>query len=106
MHDLSIHAVTDAQTNDIIDVYVSCAPMESDRMFGYYLSEWEEGVRADLAPLPEPVRASIETALENNDFETLSTMGFEDPLFFYNVLATLRLTTFERPGKGGFSCMR
>lgn len=107
MYGLSLSTVTDDQVKDVVDLYASCAPMESARMFGYYLSDWEEGIRMEAEPLPDDTRKSVERAIENSDFETLSAMGFEDPLFFYNVLFALRLATLEQPGKGGgFSCMR
>lgn len=106
MHQLNLLRISDEQVAEVIDLYVTCAPMGVDRMFGYYLTDWETSVTDESESLPPGPRALVREAIENNDFETLSTMGFEDPLFFFHVVELFHLATTEQPAKGrGFTCM-
>lgn len=106
MHQLNLTRFSDAQVTEVIDLYLTCAPMGVDRMFGYYLADWEASITDESDSLPPGPRALVREAIENNDFETLYTMGFEDPLFFFHVVELFHLATTERPAKGrGFSCM-
>ena len=106
MHRLTTATLDESQVAEVLDLYVTCAPMGVDRMFGYYLTDWETSVTDESDSLPPGPRALVREAIENNDFETLSEMGFEDPSFFFHVVELLRLSTTEQPAKGrGFTCM-
>lgn len=106
MHRLSTFALDDAQVTEVLDLYATCAPMGVDRMFGYYLADWEASVTDESEGLDPEARRLVREAIENNDFETLSTMGFEDPSFFFHVVELFHLATTEQPAKGsGFTCM-
>lgn len=98
---------TAAQTGDVLDVYVTHAPASVADLYAHYLNDWEEGVRTEAELLDDPDKAAALAALEDDDLETLSVMGFEDPSFFYRVLDGHRLATDRMPVKGGgFSCWR
>lgn len=107
MSDLSTRDDRTAQTEEILELYVAHAPVRAVRLYAYYLSDWEEGVRSEADLLDSENKAAALAALKDDDLETLRAMGFEDPSFFYTVLDAFHLATDEElPKGGGFSCFR